>query len=70
MTDVHSTEFVTPYERGNGNQTTTYAQCVSFYQALATAFPTVLSFTQIGVSDNGSPMYGGVVIVDGQLDRE
>lgn len=70
MTDVHSTVFVTPYESGNGNQTTTYAQCVSFYQALAAAFPTVLRFTQIGISDNGSPMFGGVVTADGQLDRE
>jgi hypothetical protein len=62
--------YATPYERGNSNQTTTWAECVAFYQRLALDFPAVLSFFQIGVSDNGIPMHAGVVSADGVFDRE
>ena len=52
--------YPTPYEQGNQNQTTNLGQCISFYETLAAAFPTVLNFKQIGVSDNGIPMHAGV----------
>jgi hypothetical protein len=63
------TELKTPYELGNRNQTTTHADCIAFYEALARAYPTVLSFAQIGVSDSGVPMHAGVVTADGVFDR-
>jgi hypothetical protein len=55
-------EYVTPFERGNGNQTTTYAECVAFYKRLAARFPHVLQFEQVGLSDAGWPLYLGVVM--------
>ncbi len=60
---------LTPYERGNGNQTATWAECIAFYERLAAEFPRVLRLFQIGVSDNGIPMHAGVVSADGVLDR-
>jgi hypothetical protein len=62
--------YPTPFETGNQNQTTSWAQCIAFYEALAARFPGVLQFTQIGVSDNGIPMHGGVVTADGVFERE
>ena len=62
--------YPTPFETGNQNQTTSWAPCITFYEALATRFPGVLQFTQIGVSDNGMPMHAGVVTADGVFERE
>src|SRR2546425_3098186 len=62
--------YPTPFETGNQNQTTSWAQCIAFYEALAARFPGVLQFTQIGVSDNGMPMHAGVVTADGVFERE
>lgn len=63
-------EFLTPYEKGNGNQTTTWDECIAFYESLAQRFPNVLHFAQIGVSDAGIPLHAGVVSADGVFARE
>lgn len=60
---------LTPYEQGNHNQTTTWADCVAWYEMLAQRFPAVLRFAQIGVSDMGVPIHAGVVSSDGVFDR-
>ena len=65
-----STEMKTPFELGNGNQTTTWSQCIAFYTELAKQFPRVLQFEQIGLSDAGVPLHRGVVSADGVFDRE
>jgi len=59
----------TPYEQGNQNQTTTWADCIAWYDMLAQRFPAVLRFSQIGVSDMGVPIHAGVVSADGVFDR-
>jgi len=64
------TDLQTPFEQGNGNQTTTWEQCIAFYTGLAQRFPTVLQFEQIGLSDAGVPLHRGVVSADGVFDRE
>ncbi len=64
------TPLLTPYERGNQNQTTTWAECMAFYETLAQQFPAILRWFQIGVSDNGIPMFAGTVTADGVFDRE
>jgi hypothetical protein len=64
------TSYPTPFEVGRHNQTTTWAECVAFYERLAADFPTVLHWTQIGLSDSGIPMHAGVVTADGIFDRE
>ena len=60
----------TPYELGNKNQTTTWAECIAWYQALAQRFPHVLSFSVVGTSDAGLPIHAGVVTADGVFERE
>ncbi|MDY7536868.1 M14 family zinc carboxypeptidase [Undibacterium sp. RTI2.1] len=65
-----STDLQIPYELGNQNQTTTWDQCIGFYQKLASTFPHVLHFSQIGISDAGVPIHAGVVTADGVFDRE
>ncbi len=69
MVHTTNTEYPTPFERGNHNQTTEWAACIGFYQRLAADFPSVLRFFQIGVSDGGCPMHAGVVSGDGVLEQ-
>lgn len=64
------TDLQTPFEKGNGNQTTTWEDCIAFYKELAKRFPAVLSFEQIALSDAGVPLHAGVVSADGVFDRE
>ena len=59
----------TPYELGNGNQTTTWAECIAFYEKLAAAHPRVLRFTTAGETDVGAPLHVGVISADGVFDR-
>nr|WP_256077870.1 M14 family zinc carboxypeptidase [Massilia sp. YIM B04103] len=63
-------EMLTPYEQGNQNQTTLWADCIAFYEELAKRFPQVLRFEQAGISDAGIPVHVGVVSADGVFDRE
>lgn len=60
----------TPYERGNGNQTTTWIECIEFYEALAASHGRVLRFEEAGESDVGLPLHVGIVSADGVFDRE
>ncbi len=60
----------TPYELGNQNQTTTWQQCIAFYEELAARFPQWLRFDVVGRSDAGVPIHAGVVSADGVFDRE
>ncbi len=62
--------YPTPFELGNQNQTTTWLECIEFYQTLSRAFPKVLHFDQIGTSDNGIAMHAGVVSADGVFARD
>ena len=55
-------DMLTPYEKGNQNQTTTWSECIAFYTELAQRFPHVLRFEQIGLSDGGIPVHAGVVL--------
>jgi hypothetical protein len=58
----------TPYELGNKNQTTTWAECIAWYEALARRYAPFLSFGQVGTSDAGVPIHAGVVSADGVFD--
>ena len=65
-----STELLTPYEKGNLNQTTTWGECIAWYEDLARRFPAVLRFEKVGVSDAGMPIHAGVVSSDGVFDAD
>ena len=60
--------WATPFERGNGNQTTTWQDCIAFHQRLAEAFGAWLSFEEAGRSDAGVPIHVGVFSADGVFD--
>lgn len=65
-----SNQLRTPYEQGNKNQTTTWADCIAWYEHLARLYPQVLSFSVIGTSDCGLPIHAGVVTADGVFARD
>jgi Zinc carboxypeptidase len=64
-----SDTWLTPYERGNQNQTTHWRECIEFYELLAQHFPKILQFKQIGIADSGIPIHAGVVTGDGVFER-
>ncbi len=49
------TQSPTPYEKGNGNQTTTYEEMVKYYDNLAQNFKTI-TVENFGMDDNGEPI--------------
>ena len=59
----------TPFEQGNQNQTTTWTDCIAWYENLAHQYPQVLRFSVVGTSDAGVPIHAGVVSADGVFDR-
>lgn len=50
------TQFQTPFEKGNGNQTVTYAEMNAYYQNLAQNYNTI-QYLKKGEDDNGKPIY-------------
>ena len=59
-------QFQTPYEKGNGNQSTTYSEMVKYYDDLAKNFKTI-SVESFGTDDNGEPIK--VVIFNNSKDK-
>ena len=54
-TIVFGQSYKTPFEQGNGNQTTTFAAMRSYYQQLAKDFKTI-EYLKMGEDDNGEPI--------------
>ncbi len=46
----------TPYEKGNGNQTATYAETIAYFQLLDQNFETI-QMLKMGPTDNGMPLH-------------
>ena len=61
------TDWRTPHEQGNGNTTTTYAECIRYYQRLDAAYPEV-TMREAGPTDSGRPLHEVVVSLDGDTD--
>src|SRR5579872_3729164 len=57
----------TPFERSNGTQTATYAECIAFYQHLDKLSP-ALSIREMGMSDAGYPYHVVLYSNDGVAD--
>ncbi|MBF4985095.1 hypothetical protein FNJ87_12380, partial [Nonlabens mediterrranea] len=49
-------DWQTPFEKGNGNQTATYDQVITFYENLAASYSTV-EMEEIGFTDSGLPLH-------------
>lgn len=65
---MNSNDWLTPFARGNGNQTATWQEVIAFHQRLAQQFPQWLRFEEAGRSDGGVPIHLGVFSVDGEFD--
>lgn len=46
----------TPFENGNGNQSTTYEDCIAYYKTLASLFNTI-QIEEMGLTDSGEPLH-------------
>ncbi|TGE24557.1 hypothetical protein E5K00_04915 [Hymenobacter aquaticus] len=57
----------TPFEKGNGNTTTTHAECIAYYQRLDAAYPEI-TLREAGTTDIGQPLHEVVVSLDGDAD--
>jgi hypothetical protein len=47
---------ITPFERSGGAHTTTHAECVAYYQALAERYPGRCALVDLGPTDAGPPL--------------
>ena len=59
--------FTTPFERGNGNQSTTYEECIAFYEKLDESFANI-QMIQIGTTDSGKPLHLVLFSSEGKFD--
>jgi len=59
----NKTDYNTFYEKGNGNQSASYQETISFYQKLDKNFPTI-KMQQMGLTDSGEPLH--IVIFDAE----
>ncbi|KAA9326007.1 M14 family metallopeptidase [Adhaeribacter soli] len=50
------TDWQTPYEKGNGNQTVTYADCIAWYQKLDKEYAQI-KIREYGKTDVGKPLH-------------
>ncbi len=50
------TDLKTPYEKGNGNQSTTYEECIAYYSTLDNTFATI-KMQEMGLTDSGEPLH-------------
>lgn len=65
----NSTQFQTPYEKGNGNQTATYEELITFYKKLDTSFETI-KMIEMGLTDSGEPLHMVIFDVTKTFDLE
>lgn len=56
ITLLHAQNFITPFEKSNGKETTTYAQCITYYKALQLKYPSIIIKT-FGQTDAGYPLH-------------
>ena len=51
----NSSQFLTPYEKGNRNQTATYQESIDFYTSLSKKYETI-KLMEMGLTDSGEPL--------------
>lgn len=56
MTAQNQPDFRTVYEKGNGNQTATYAETIAYFKQLDQQFETI-SMKEMGPTDSGEPLH-------------
>ncbi|MCC3152489.1 M14 family metallopeptidase [Hymenobacter sp. BT770] len=59
----------TPFENDPASNTTaTHAECIAYYQKLASAYPKLLHMAEAGPTDSGLPLHEVVLASDGDTD--
>ena len=53
---IFSQDLKTPFEKGNGNQSTTYEECIAYYTQLAKQFQTI-QMDEMGLTDSGENLH-------------
>ncbi len=66
---VVDTAFITPFERSNGRQTATYAECMEFYKRLSAAHQNIM-IGDVGITDIGYPLRAVYYTKDGLFTKE
>ncbi|WP_277014723.1 M14 family metallopeptidase [Flavobacterium lindanitolerans] len=69
MANAQNTDFLTPYENGNGNQTATYEETIAYFQLLDKNFETI-SMQEMGLTDSGEPLHIITYNSDKEFDFE
>ncbi|ALM48239.1 hypothetical protein AMR72_04590 [Flavobacterium psychrophilum] len=59
--------YQTPYEKGNGNQTATYAETIAFFKLLDENFETI-QMLEMGPTDSGEPLHIVIYNPDKKFD--
>jgi len=59
--------FITPFEKSNGLETTTYQECIAFYTKLATTYPEI-TIQPMGLTDSGNPLHLVLFSADKNFD--
>ena len=62
-----SPSLLSPFEKSEGKQTATYAECIAFYRQLDKISP-LLSIREMGMSDAGYPYHVVLYSNDGRFD--
>ncbi|MCC2545003.1 M14 family metallopeptidase [Hymenobacter sp. BT175] len=57
----------TPFEKGDGNTTATYAECIAYYQRLDAAYPEI-TMREAGTTDIGQPLHEVIISLDGDAE--
>ncbi len=59
--------YQTPYEKGNGNQTATYAETIAFFKLLDKDFENI-QMLEMGLTDSGEPLHIVIYSPDKNFD--
>jgi hypothetical protein len=63
------TKYATFFEKGNGNQSASYAETIAYYKLLATDFPSI-QIKEMGLTDSGEPLHMVVYNPEKEFDFE
>jgi Zinc carboxypeptidase len=56
ISSVFAQDITTPFEKGNGNQSATYQECMAFYKKIDSLYPTV-NIKPMGLTDSGENLH-------------
>lgn len=69
LTLLPPTNWLTPYEKSKGRETTTYEECIAYYEQLDQAYDEVKLLTY-GQTDSGRPLHLAVISLDKDFNPE